>query len=155
MMVNEVGNSEWNGEGIISMRGVALRPITTTTTHAPSQHRSFRRRLSHVRTHSGSTCCTFSRPSLISQASRPILIICGANWACPEAFVTGLAQAQRLQYDCFSTSIIRIYSTWRTCIKAESLMITLDKTCSLLVKYKHLKFCYGYGHTEILISFEI
>lgn len=50
MMVNEVGNSEWNGEGIISMRGAALRPITTTTTHAPSQHRSFRRRLSHVRT---------------------------------------------------------------------------------------------------------
>lgn len=57
MMVNEVGNSEWNGEGIIPMRGAALRPIsstlgttTTTTTHAPSQHRSFRRRLSHVRT---------------------------------------------------------------------------------------------------------
>lgn len=68
MMVNEVGNSDWNGEGIISMRGAALRPIsstlgtTTTTTHAPSQQCSFRRRLSHVRTQEAPVTHSHGRP---------------------------------------------------------------------------------------------
>lgn len=104
MMVNEVVNSEWNG--IISMRGAALRPISSTlmrlvnTVHFAGACHMYapRKHLLHILT------AELDQPS-----DSPYLNYLWGKLSLSRSFCHWTsAQAQRLQYDCFSTSIIRI-----------------------------------------------